>query len=107
LQQFKAYRIGVRMPQQIAYSPEELKALLNRIDFRSIEIQSERCEIVFTKAEAWWDFQLTLGSRLTILGMDEETRARFKDEYLAKLRPMFRQDGLHLSLAVLYALAQR
>jgi hypothetical protein len=39
--------------------------------------------------------------------MNEETRARFKDEYLAKLRPMFRQDGLHLSVAVVYAMAQR
>jgi hypothetical protein len=39
--------------------------------------------------------------------MNEETRARFKDEYFAKLRPLFRQDGLHLSLGIIYALAQR
>jgi hypothetical protein len=39
--------------------------------------------------------------------MNEETRARFKDEYLGKLRPMFRPDGLHLSVSLVYATAQR
>jgi ubiquinone/menaquinone biosynthesis C-methylase UbiE len=107
LQQFEAYQGWVRMPQPIAYAPEEMEALLSRFGFRPIKIHSETNDIIYASAEDWWAFQLTIGPRPTILGMNEETRARFKDEYLAKLRPMLRQDGLHLSVAVVYAMAQR
>jgi hypothetical protein len=47
-----------------------------------------------------------MGSRAAIYRMDDETRARFKEEYLAKLRPLFRADGLHLPAPVVYALAR-
>lgn len=50
---------------------------------------------------------MTLASRASIMGMNEEMRARFKEEYLAKLSPLFGHDGLHQSLAVIYALARR
>lgn len=106
-QQFMAYRVGVRMPQQLAYAPEEATALLNRLGFGPIETQSETHDLLYPRIEDWWAFQLTLGPRLTILSMNEETRGKFKDEYLAKLRPLVRQDGLHLSLGVLYLMAQR
>lgn len=107
LQQFEAYQGWVRMPQPVAYAPEEMEALLSRFGFRSIEIRRETNDIIYASPEAWWAFQLTLGPRPSILRMNEETRARFKDEYLAKLRPMVREDGLHLSVAVVYAMAQR
>jgi ubiquinone/menaquinone biosynthesis C-methylase UbiE len=106
-QQFEAYQCWMRQPQPIAYAPEEIEALLTRFGFRSVEIRSETNDIIYASAEDWWAFQLTVGPRRMILGMNEETRARFKDEYLAKLRPMFRQDGLHLSVAVVYAIARR
>ena len=95
------------MPQPIDYAPEEVEALLSRFDFRSIKTYSETNDIVYANVEDWWEFQLTVGPRLTILGMDEKTRARFKEEYLAKLRPLLVQDGLHISVAVVYAVAQR
>ena len=94
------------MPQQVAYTPEEVEALLSRFGFHSIQTRSETNDIIFASEEEWWTFQLTLGSRLAILGMGEETRQQFKSEYLARLRPIFRQDGLHLSLAVIYTVAQ-
>ena len=95
------------MPQPIAYTPEEVEALLSRFDFRSIKTYSETNDIIYASLEDWWEFQLTVGPRLSILGMDEETRARFKEEHLVKLRPMLTQDGLHISVAVVYAVAQR
>jgi len=107
IQQFEAYQGWVRMPHPFAYSPEEMEALLSRFGFRSIKIFNETNEIVYTNLEDWGAFQLTIGPRLTILAMNEKTRARFKDEYFAKLRPMFRQDGLHLSVSILYTIAQR
>ncbi|HUJ90158.1 MAG TPA: hypothetical protein VLX12_08190 [Syntrophorhabdales bacterium] len=70
-------------------------------------MRSESNDIVYTSLDDWWAFQLTIGPRPTILRMDEDTRSRFKEEYLAKLRPMVRQDGLHLSVTVVYAMAQR
>ncbi len=108
LLQHEAYReLMVRLPQPIAYAPEEVEGLLARSGFRSIDIRSESNDIVYESVEDWWAFQLTIGPRATILRMDQETRARFKEEYLAKLRPMVRQDGLHVSVTIVYAVAQR
>ncbi len=107
LQQFMAYQRGVRMPQQVAYAPQEVEHLLGRNGFRPVATRSYTSDIVYATLDDWWDFQFTVGTRLTILAMDEETRARFKDEYLGKLRPLLAEDGLHLSVAVVYAVAQR
>ena len=107
IQQFIAYRVAISMPPQVAYTPQEVEALLSRFGFHSIKAHSETNDIVYTRAEDGWAVILTLPMRVTIMNMSEETRARFKEEYLAKLRPMFRQDGLHLSVAVVYAVAQR
>ena len=95
------------MPQQVAYTPREVEASLSRIGFRPVATHSQTNDVVYANLEDWWNFQLTVGTRLTILGMDEETRARFKNEYLLKLRPLLTQDGLHLAVSVIYAVAQR
>jgi ubiquinone/menaquinone biosynthesis C-methylase UbiE len=106
-QQFMGCQKGVMMPQALAYAPHEMEALLSRTGFRSVGTHSETNDIVYATLEDWWGFQLTVGTRFTILGMDEETRAKFKDEYFGKLRPLLTQDGLHLPVAVVYAVAQR
>ena len=107
MQLFAARQGSVRMPQPITFAPEEVEALLARSGVRSIEARSESNEVVYASLEEWWAFLLTLGPRATILGMDEETRARFKDDYLAQLRPLLRPDGLRLPVPVVYATAQR
>ena len=107
LKQFMAYGRGVVMPQQVAYSPAEVEALLGKIGFRSVSTRSETNDIVFAILEDWWDFQFTVGTRLTIESMDEETRSKFRDEYLEKLRPLLAPDGFHVSLGVIYAVGQR
>lgn len=107
MQQFEAYGVGVRMPGALAYAPEEMKALLSRFGFHSVDIYPETNDVVYETEDEWWALQLTLGPRPTILGMDDETRARFKEEYFGKLRPMFSRDGLHLPASVVYATAQR
>jgi O-methyltransferase/aklanonic acid methyltransferase len=107
LQQFQEYQVdNLRPPHPLFYAPEEVEALLGRFRFNSIEIYSETNDIKYTNAEDWWAF-LSMLVRPIIMGMNDETRKRFKEEYFTKLRPMFRQDGLHLSLAVIYALAKR
>ncbi len=107
VQQVTAYQIGVSLTQQSSYAPEEVEALLSQSGFRSIETFSETNDIIFASADDLWAFQLTTAMRAYIMSMNEETRPRFKDEYFAKLRPLFRQDGLHVSVAVIYSLAQR
>jgi ubiquinone/menaquinone biosynthesis C-methylase UbiE len=106
-QQCAAYGVAARLPQPLAYTPQEVETLLNRFGFHSVETYSESNDIVFAKLEDYWAFNLTVTWRVPITRLDEETRARFKDEYLAKLRPMLREDGLHMSLAIIYALAKR
>ncbi len=105
-QQAAAYGIAMRTPQRVAHSPEEAAALLARGGFCDVETQMETGEAIFGDEGAWWAFQLTLGARAAILRMDSETRDRFKAEYLGKLRPWFRPDGLHLAVGVLYLLAR-
>jgi ubiquinone/menaquinone biosynthesis C-methylase UbiE len=107
IQQFMSYRVGVQMPQPLAHAPDEARALLSRFGFRSIETHGETNDIIYASPEDVWEFALTLGPRATIMGMNEETRARFKDEYLANLRPIVRQDGLHISLGVIYVTGKR
>jgi len=98
---------GWLMPQALAYAPHEVEALLGKVGFHSVASYSETNDIVFETLEDWWSFQFTVGTRFTIVAMDEETRAKFKDEYFGKLRPSLTPDGLHLPVAVVYAVAQR
>ena len=108
VEQLMGYRVGVRVPNSLAYyTPEEMDALLSRSGFRSIETRSEASDIVYGAAEDWWDFLLTMAPRPAILSMDELTRARFKEEYLGRLRAMIREDGLHLPVSMVYATARR
>jgi ubiquinone/menaquinone biosynthesis C-methylase UbiE len=107
MQQFEAYGVGVRMPGPLAYAPEETEALLNRFGFHSVHLYPETNDVVYATEDEWWALLLTLGPRPTILGMDDETRARFKEEYFGKLRPTFSRDGLHLPASVVYATAHR
>ncbi|HXZ94625.1 MAG TPA: class I SAM-dependent methyltransferase [Dehalococcoidia bacterium] len=107
IQQFMAYQVGISLPPQVAFTPQEMEALLSRFGFHSVKAHSETNDIVYATVEDGWAVILTLPPRVTIMNMSEETRARFKEEYLAKLRPLSRQDGLHLSVAVVYAMAQR
>ncbi len=106
-QQVQAYGVGVRLPQRVAYTPAEAAALLGRPGLRQVQIIQETTEAVYPTEDAWWALQLTLGSRATILGMDPDTRARFKAEHLARVRPHFRADGLHVTVGVLYCLAEK
>lgn len=106
-EQVRAYGIEVRMPQKIAYAPAEVEALLARAGFIGIETRCETRDVVYASAEDWWAFQFTMGSRAALERMDDETRARFKEECLAKLRPLFRADGLYLPAPVIYAIARR
>lgn len=107
LQQFMEYQIGVLMPQPVVHAPQEVEALLTTAGFRSVVTHSETGDVVYPTMEDWWRFQLTVGTRLTIQSMDEQTRARFKDEYLRKLRPFMSRDGFHVRVGVVYAVAQR
>ncbi len=105
--QAQAYGVAVRTPQRVAYNPAELESLLSAAGFTPGKSQVETEDAVYRTEEDWWAFQLTLGTRAAILKMTSEMRERFKKEYLAKLRPLFRADGLHLPVPVLYGLGRK
>ncbi len=104
-EQVRVYGVEVRMPHKIAYAPEEIQALLSTAGFVETEARVEAMDAIYSSEEGWWAFQFTAGTRAALLRMSDETRARFKEEYLAKLRPLFRADGLHLPAPMLYARA--
>jgi O-methyltransferase/aklanonic acid methyltransferase len=104
-QQFMAYGIQVQVPNQIAYMPDEVKALLSL--FSAVETYTETNDVVYASLDDIWAFLLTLPTRSTIMGMNEDVRTRFKNEFFAKLRPMGRPDGFHTSVPVIYAIAKR
>lgn len=101
-----AYGVSLRLPQRAALTQGEFKSLLSQAGLQDIEIHDETTDAIYATEEDWWAFQHTLGTRATILAMDEATRMRFREEYLAKMRPLFRADGLHLPVNVLYAVAR-
>jgi O-methyltransferase/aklanonic acid methyltransferase len=105
-EQARAYDTAVRTPQRVAYSPEQVQSLLTTAGFAQVNPRLETYDIVFATEENWWAFQFTLVNRAAILRLSEETRARFKEEHLAKVRPLFRTDGLHLGVSVIYAMAR-
>ncbi len=105
--QVRKYGVEVRMPQRVAYAPQDVESLVRTAGFADIQLTTESMELVYPNEEDWWSFQLTNGSRAAILRMPPETRARFKEEYLAQLRPLFRADGLHLPAAAVFVVASR
>lgn len=104
-QQFGAYQGKVWMPPHgMSFAPEEVEALLGQYGFRSIKTHIETKDFIYTSEQ---DVRAFLPLRLALLGTDEAARAGFEEELFAKLRPLFRQDGLHVSVAVVYAMGQR
>jgi hypothetical protein len=83
-----------------------MDALLSRAGFRSVETMTEVTDIVYAHEDDWWDFLLTMAPRPALLSMEESTRARFRREYLDLLRSLFREDGLHLPVSMVYATAR-
>jgi len=107
-QQVTAYKVPyVRMSHGSSWTPEEMKGMIEQFGFRSTLTRSEFYDLVYSNAEEWWKCMLATGPRATIMLMDEETRARFKEEYCAKLQSMMKPDGLHIAVGAVYAIAQK
>ncbi len=102
-EQARAYGGAIRTPQRVVYTPVEMQTVLASAGFGEIKTALEKYDVVFASLDAWWAFQLTLGNRATILQMADAVRAKFQAEYFDKLRPLLRQDGLHLGVSVVYA----
>jgi ubiquinone/menaquinone biosynthesis C-methylase UbiE len=108
VEQLGAYGVEVRVPNPLAfYTAEEMGTLLSGCGFGRIDILSEADEVVYSSGQEWWDALMTMAPRPAVMSMDGVTRARFKEEYLGKLSPMLCEEGLHLSLSMVYATARR
>lgn len=105
--QARAYAVAVRTPQRVVYSADDVRLMLTDAGLEQIKIDIQPYDIVFADLEKWWAFQFTLGNRATLLRMDDATREKFKAEYFAKLQPLLKDDGLHLGVSVLYAIATK
>ncbi|MBI3912926.1 MAG: methyltransferase domain-containing protein [Chloroflexi bacterium] len=107
-EQVRTYGMEVRMPHKVAYAPEEIRGMMTDAGLSDIETREEKLDAQYASEEEWWEFQMTTGVRAAIVQMDEATRARFKEDYFAKLRPLKRADGsLHFPAPVVYALARK
>lgn len=106
-EQARAYNIVVRTPQRVVYSPDDVRLLLTDVGFGAIATTVETYDVVYDSLEEWWAFQFTLGNRATLMRMNDAVRAKFKEEYLAKLRSLLQVDGLHLGVSVVYAIGHK
>jgi ubiquinone/menaquinone biosynthesis C-methylase UbiE len=106
-EQARAYKVVVRTPQKVVYTLAQAQTLLESIGLTDIRTLMQAYQVVYSSEEDWWAFQFTLGNRATLMRMSDEMRAQFKAEYLAKLRPLFRDDGLHLGVSVIYAIGRK
>ena len=105
IHQFAAYQGKVWMPPHgMSVAPEELGGFLKPQGWQSIETHSEKVTFIYTNEENIWAFPPL---QFALMDAAEGARAQFKEEFLAKLRPLFQTDGLHVSAAVAYAKGQR
>jgi ubiquinone/menaquinone biosynthesis C-methylase UbiE len=105
LQQFAAYQGKVSIPPHgMSFAPEELEAFLKPPGWQSIEARSEKATFIYTSEEHIWVFPPL---QFTLMDAGQGARAQFKEAFLARLRPLFHSDGLHVSAAVTYAKGQR
>lgn len=105
MQQFSAHHGKVWMPPHgMSFAPEEVEVLLRQYGWQSIKTHSEMAKFIYNNEEEVWAF---FPLRLALLDADEGARTQFKEELLAKLRPLFRPDGLQVSVAAVFAKGQR
>jgi ubiquinone/menaquinone biosynthesis C-methylase UbiE len=105
LQQVGTYQGEVRIPPHgMSFAPDGIETLLSQHGFHSIKTLREKEEFIYKHEEDIWEF---LPLRLALLGTDETIDTQFMQELLAKLRPLFHPDGLHVSVAAIYAVGQR
>jgi ubiquinone/menaquinone biosynthesis C-methylase UbiE len=101
------YGINVKSKYQAAWAPEEVRELLAKWPFRSITTSTLAVDLVYASLEEWWEFLTYNATRANIMGMDEKTRALFKQDYFAALQPLVRPEGLPIKAGALFAIAQR
>lgn len=106
-EQMRAYGAEVRMPNKVSYTEQEIKAMLERSGFVGVETRLEPIDAVYASEDEWWQFQFTTGARAALVRMPDETREKFRNEYLAQLRPLYRGDGLHLPAPVMYVTGEK
>jgi ubiquinone/menaquinone biosynthesis C-methylase UbiE len=105
MQQFADYQGKLCIPPHgMPFAPEELEGFLKQHGWQSIETHSEKVTFIYTSEEDIWAF---LPLQFVLMDAGERERAQFKEEFLARLRPLFNPDGLHVSTAVAYAKGQR
>ena len=105
MEQFAAYQGKVWMPPHgMSFAPEELEVLLKRHGWQSIETHSETVTFIYTSEEDIWAF---LPLQFALMDANEVARAQFREGFLAKLRPLFHPDGLHVTAAAVYAKGHR
>jgi ubiquinone/menaquinone biosynthesis C-methylase UbiE len=105
MQQFAAYQGRVCIPPHgMSFAPEELEGFLKRHGWQPIETHSEKVTFIYRSEEDIWAFPPL---QFALMDAGEGARAQFKEELLARLRPLFRPDGLHVTTAVAYAKGHR
>jgi ubiquinone/menaquinone biosynthesis C-methylase UbiE len=105
MQQFAEYQGKLCIPPHgMSFAPEELEGFLKPHGWQSIGTRSEKVTFVYTTEEDIWAF---VPLQFVLRDADRGARAQFKEEFLARLRPLFHSDGLHVSTAVAYAKGQR
>jgi ubiquinone/menaquinone biosynthesis C-methylase UbiE len=105
MQQFADYQGKLCIPPHgMAFAPEELEDFLKPHGWQSIETHREQVTFIYATEEDIWAF---LPLQFVLMAAGQVARAQFKEEFLARLRPMFHSDGLHVSAAVAYAKGQR
>ena len=105
MQQFAEYQGKLCIPPHaMPFASEELEGFLKPHGWQSIGTRSEKVTFVYTSEEDIWAF---VPLQFVLMDADRGARAEFKEEFLARLRPLFHPDGLHVSTAVAYAKGQR
>jgi ubiquinone/menaquinone biosynthesis C-methylase UbiE len=103
----KEHGIEIKWSWPTSFAPEEVELLLNRFGFQHRQTIRETKEKVYANIEEYWEVILSTANRMAVKNMDGGTLARFKEEFLNRLKSIISPDGLHYLVPVIYAVAQK
>jgi ubiquinone/menaquinone biosynthesis C-methylase UbiE len=102
-QQVRDYKIELKGFTGNSFAPEEMGKLLTLAGFRSVKTTKEIKRKAFFSIEDIWEQRMSGGHRAIVLGMDAETRSRFKEEYLSKMRQLSGDGVFNCDVPVMYS----
>lgn len=98
------YTQDIRRPlSQPLSSADELRGVYSNAGFTEIEVQTETLDIVYPDIDSYWSWHMGLLTGVWFRGQPPEVQQSFEADVREYLATLLKADGLHESIAALFA----